>query len=581
LGVVLAVFVIGFLASIATSSLLSKSSSKPSIESNSVLKMELSRLMPEKTNNTPISSYSLNEETYVGLQEALDCIESAKSDRDIKGIYLPISTSSLGIAKSEAIREAILDFKGSGKFVIAYSGDYGYHQGGYYLASVADDVFLHPLGVVDFRGLGAVVPFFKDMLDKVGIKMEPFYAGKFKSATEPFRRNEMSEENRQQTKEYMDELYNDFLGDISEQRGLSIEMLKVVANNLGGRRAELALENRLVDGIKYEDEVMNVLREELDLDEKEEIKFVSLESYSKGRSKSRNLGAGSKVAVLYAEGEIRNGDEITGMITDDHYVKIIRKIRKDAKIDAVVLRVNSPGGDAFVSDEIWRELSLLQKDGTPVVASMGAVAASGGYYIACGADRIFCEPNTLTGSIGVFGLVPNIEELANQKLGIHVDTVKTSKFATGLTNPFYPIGDEERQYIQESINHTYEVFLNRVADGRKLTRDQVHEIAQGRIWTGRRALELGLVDQLGGLEDAIASAVQLAEISDYRLVEYPYIKDPLQRLLEEFTGQKTAGIKRGILAQKFPQAYETIEIVEYLLSSRNPQARLPLDIPIL
>jgi len=581
LGVVLAIFVLGFLASIATASLMTRGSAKPKIESNSVLRLELSRIMPEKTNNTPMPAYSLAEETFVGLQEALDCIEAAKSDRNIKGIYLAISYSSLGLAKAEAIREAILDFKDSGKFVMAYSGDYGYHQGGYYLASVADEVYLHPLGVVDFRGLGAVIPFFKDMLDKIGVKMEPFYAGKFKSATEPFRRNDMSEENREQTKAYMDELYMDFLNDIAVRRGMSSDLLRAVANNLGGRRAELALENGLVDGVIYEDEMMDLLRNQLDLEPKEDISFISLEQYSTARDKDRNLGAPGKVAIIYAEGEIRNGEEINGMITDDHYVKIIQKVRKDSKIGAVVLRVNSPGGDAFVSDEIWRELSLLQKDGIPVVASMGSVAASGGYYIACGADQIVCEPNTLTGSIGVFGLVPNIEELANDKLGIHVDTVKTGKHALGLSNPFYPIGEEQRQFIQESINNTYEIFLSRVAEGRKMSRDQVHEIAQGRIWTGRKAVEIGLVDRLGNLDDAISLAADLGELSDYRLVEYPFIKDPLMRLVEELTGQKTSRIEREVLSRRFPAAYDIIESLESMLQSGHPQARLPFDVPIL
>jgi protease-4 len=269
------------------------------------------------------------------------------------------------------------------------------------------------------------------------------------------------------------------------------------------------------------------------------------------------------------------------MITDDQYVDILRKIRKDDKVKALVLRVNSPGGDAYVSDEIWREIQLVREEGIPVIASMGDVAASGGYYIACGADRIIAEPNTITGSIGVFGLIPNFEELMNDKLGIHMDTVKTARYANGLVSPFYPVGPEEAALIQESIDRTYETFLGRVAQGRNMTRDAVHEVAQGRVWTGSSAREIGLVDELGDLDDAIRAAVELAGTDDYRITEYPRIKDPMQKLLEDITGQDLpTEIATRIFAKRFPQTNNLMSSLEFMLQCQNPIARLPFDLPL-
>ena len=331
-----------------------------------------------------------------------------------------------------------------------------------------------------------------------------------------------------------------------------------------------------MDDIKYADEVLNAIRESLDLKDDDEIPFISISDYHKLRDKDRNLRSGSKVAVLYAEGEIRAGKETYGMITDQHYVDMIRKIGDDDKVKAVVLRINSPGGDAFVSDEIWRELELLQEKDITVVASMADVAASGGYYIACGADEIIAEPNTITGSIGVFGLIPNVQELMNEKLGIHMDTVKTARYATGVVSPFFPIGDNEAALIQESIDRIYQVFLSRVAEGRDMSVDAVHEIAQGRIWTGVKAQEIGLVDALGDIDAAIARAVELAEIEDYRITEYPRIKDPVQKLIEEITDSKGSTMLQDRLMQSyFPSSYSLLNEMEYLLNSGKPMARLP------
>ncbi|MBK8503677.1 MAG: signal peptide peptidase SppA [Saprospiraceae bacterium] len=402
-----------------------------------------------------------------------------------------------------------------------------------------------------------------------------------KVQTEPFRLNEMSDENRYQIRQYVSELYSSFVKDIAAGRSQSEDQIRDAAENLSGRNADLALASKLIDQILYEDQVFDAISDQLDLDEDEKINFVELNDYFTIKGKDLNLRASTKIAVLYAEGEIRGGKEQYGMITDDQYVAILRKIRKDDKVKALVLRVNSPGGDAYVSDEIWREIQLVREAGIPVIASMGDVAASGGYYIACGADRIIAEPNTITGSIGVFGLIPNFEELMNDKLGIHVDTVKTARYANGIVSPFYPVGPEEAALIQESIDRTYEVFLSRVAQGRNMTRDAVHEIAQGRVWTGSRAKEIGLVDELGDLDDAIKAAADLAGTDDFRITEYPRIKDPMQKLLEDLTGQDLpTEIATQIFAKRFPEANKLMGSLEFMLQTQHPIARLPFDLPL-
>lgn len=576
LGVIVAALVVGLIFSGLAAAMFAKGGDTASLKQNSVLRLSLKDNIPQKTGNTEAAMFNFSDDPILGQYDIIEAIEAAASDKDIKGMFLTLGSKGIGSAKAQDIRNAIITFKESGKFVYAYCGNYGYGQSEYYIASAADEVFLHPLGAVDFRGFGSEIPFFKDMLDKLGVKMATFYAGKYKGATEPFRLNKMSDENRLQIKTYLSELYKSFLNDIGTSRDISPEELRRMAGELGGRTAELAKENGLVDDIKYADEVLNSIRESLDLKDDDEIPFISITDYHKLRDKDRKLRSGSKVAVLYAEGEIRAGKETYGMITDQHYVDMIRKIGDDDKVKAVVLRINSPGGDAFVSDEIWRELELLQEKDITVVASMADVAASGGYYIACGADEIIAEPNTITGSIGVFGLIPNVQELMNEKLGIHIDTVKTARYATGVVSPFFPIGDDEAALIQESIDRIYQVFLSRVAEGRDMSVEAVHEIAQGRIWTGVKAQEIGLVDALGDIDDAIARAVELADIEDYRITEYPRIKDPVQKLIEEITDSKGSTMLQDRLIQSyFPSSYSLLNEMEYLLNSGKPMARLP------
>ncbi|NND07389.1 MAG: signal peptide peptidase SppA [Saprospiraceae bacterium] len=577
LGVIVATLVVGLILSGIGAAMFASDSDQGSIKANSVLQLSLKDNIPQKTGNTEEAMFNFSDEPIIGQFDMIQAIEAAAEDKNIKGLYLTLGSKGVASAKAQDIRNAIISFKESGKFVYAYCGNYGYGQSEYYIASAADKVFIHPLGAVDFRGFGSEIPFFKDMLDKIGVKMATFYAGKYKGATEPLRLNKMSDENRLQIKTYLSALYESFLNDIGSSRDLSRNRLSALASELGGRTAEMALENGLVDEIKYADEVLDALREALDLDEDEKIPLISVVDYHKERDKDRNLGSNAKVAVLYAEGEIRAGKETYGMITDQHYVDMIRKIGKDDKVKAVVIRINSPGGDAFVSDEIWRELELLQEKDITVVASMADIAASGGYYIACGADEIIAEANTITGSIGVFGVIPNVQELMNDKLGIHMDTVKTERYATGVVSSFYPIGKDEAKLIQESIDRIYRIFLDRVAEGRQMSIDDVHEIAQGRIWTGAKAKEIGLVDRLGDLDYAIARAVEIAEIEDYRITEYPRIKDPMQKLLEELTSSKGSTVLQDrLLKTYFPSSAALLMEFEQLLNQSNrPMARLP------
>ena len=575
LGVILATFVLFGIGSIIMIGLASSVEKPIDIKANSVLRITLNNPVPEKTNNLETDPFDLQNQKILGLAEILGTLKNAKEDDNIKGIFLEVDGISSGFATAASIREALEDFKESGKFIFAYSKYYS--QGAYYLASAADEVYAHPLGAIDFRGFAAQVPFFKEMLDKVGIKMQIFYAGKFKSATEPYRRNEMSDESRMQTREYINEMYQLFLHDIGQSRNLSIAELKHIANEYLAADPADALKTGLVDKVSYRDEVIQSIRDRLGLDEEDKLPLVSLKEYNRSKPVSTNYKSRDKIAVIYAEGTIIDGAGANGSIGDDRYRKIIEKIRKDDRIKAVVLRVNSPGGSAMSSENIWRELSLLKEANIPLIVSMGDYAASGGYYIACLADSILAEPITLTGSIGVFNIIPSAQKLLNEKIGIRFDSVKTGRFSTGLT-PFYDLSPAEGQLIQKQTNRMYETFLQRVADGRNMTRDEVHKIAQGRVWTGVKAKELGLVDGIGDLEQAVEMAANMAELEDYRLVAYPKIKEPLQEFLENITGQEDIR-SRLMIRSELKELYPHYKLIKEFKDNKGVFARLPFVIP--
>ncbi len=553
----------------------SASEKKVSVDDNSVLKITFSQTIPEQTNNLETNPFDLKNQHILGLSDIEDAIEHAASDDKIKGIYLNLDEGiHSGIAKATSLRNALLKFKESGKFIIAYSKYYT--QGAYYVSSVADKVYVNPLGGIDFHGFSAMIPFFKDMLDKIGVKMQVFYAGDFKSATEPYRLNEMSDQNRLQLRQYLEPVFNNYLTEIGKSRNKSVAELRTMADGLKIQSATDAVNYGLADTEGYVDDVIADLKAKLELDEDKDVNLVSLEDYAKSYTEKKDYSAKNKIAVVYAEGSILTENGEKGNIVDDDYVKIIRKIREDEKFKAIVLRVNSPGGSALASDNIWRELTLAQKVGQKVVVSMGDYAASGGYYIACMADKIYAEPNTLTGSIGVFQMLPNASELFDNKLGIHWDSVKTTASSTGL-NPFFDLSEQEKAALQSSTNRIYEIFLQKVADGRNMTRDQVHQVAQGRIWTGTKAKELNLVDEIGTLDGAIAAAASLAGVEEYRISEYPTQKEPLQAFIEELTGEgDDDAFESKIMAKQMGGLYPYYKQLKEIIGTQGVQARLPV-----
>lgn len=553
---------------------------KVSVKPNSVLTLEFKNAIPEKTNNIPMDPFALNQKDILGLTDMVKAIHHAKEDPDIKGIYINATYVAAGKATSSVLREALADFKSSGKFVVSYANFYT--QNAYYLASVSDSILVNPVGAVDVRGYSSMIAFFKGMLDKMDVQMRIFYAGKFKSATEPFRLDKMSDENRLQVREYVDALYASFVRDIATSRNLSEAEFRRLADAYAGRSAQSALEARLVDRIAYEDEAFDLIKSRIGLDKKDKLHRISIESYFDSKIKGTAKPARDKIAVVYAEGTIADGAKgEPGEILDGDYVKMLRKIRQDEQIKAVVMRINSPGGSVLASENIYRELQLCKEAGKPVVVSMGDVAASGGYYIACLADSIFAEPNTITGSIGVFGVVPVLQKTMKENLGITFDTVRTGRYSA-FGSPFYDFSPEESKIIQDRIEWIYGDFLQKVAKGRNRTPEQINEIAQGRVWSGVKAKEIGLVDDLGGLDRALAAAASLAGVEKYRTTEYPRTKNGLQQFIEQITDQEDTqdDVKAWLIRSELGDMYPVYKTFQDYRKNSGIQARLPFEITV-
>ncbi len=570
IGVFIALIIMFFFFVILLGSL---ADSKPTVSKNTVLKLDLSTAIPEITGNIESSGLNYDNAGALGLNTITQLIEHAAKDDKVKGILINSSSVGGGQATIASIRESLMKFKESDKFIYAYS-DY-YSQSAYYLGSTADSIFLNPLGMVDIKGFSAFIPFYKSAMDKVGISMNVFYAGNFKSATEPYRRYEMSEENRLQTKEFLESMVDHYKQAIAESRNLSIEDVDQIMVDYKGRNAQSCLASGLVDRLTYWDEVKASIHKKLGLKEDKEVKFKKLKDYKEavtlryGKSKSDD-----KIAVVYAEGTITYGTNTKGQISENKYLRIFEDLEKDKDVKAVVLRVNSPGGNSLTSDIIWRGVEKLKAAGKPVIASFGDYAASGGYYIAAGANSIVSAPNTLTGSIGVFMMFPNATELLNEKLGISFDEVKTHPMAVGLT-PMKNLTDSEKELLQEGTIQTYDTFLERVSAGRNMTVDQVHEIAQGRVWTGTKAKELGLVDEIGSLEDAVNIAAESANIEEYKIKSFPEIEeDFLEQIIKGLASTEDLNAKLGMNASDIKLLNEYKEIKSFLMD-RSPQARLP------
>jgi protease-4 len=576
LGLLLAFALIFGIGAIVIGQIASGADQPKPVKANTVLHLTLEQPIPEQTNNLEVDPFQFDRESVLGLSAMVDAIERAKEDDDIKGIFLEADQlNGAGMATASVLRDALVDFKESGKFVVAYAKYYS--QGAYYLASTADALYVNPLGLVDFRGPSAQIPFFKDMLDKIGVDMQVYYAGKFKGATEPYRFNEMSKENRTQIRAYLNDIYDVMLEDLSVSRKLTKEELRRIANEYVGIDPQNAKTAGLVDDVAHRDVALDDLRERLGLEEDDKINKMAINEYAKSNPVEKDYTIKDKIAVIYAEGTIVDGKGAVGSIGDKKYVEYIREARQDDGVKAIVLRVNSPGGSAMASENIWRELILAKDEGKPVVVSMGDYAASGGYYISAPADSIFAEPNTLTGSIGVFSLIPNASKLMEDKLGIHFDTVKTGDLSVGIT-PFFPMSPQEQRLMQSRTEQMYETFLARVSEGRGMSRDSVHAIAQGRVWTGRAALDNGLVDALGGLDRALASAANLTDLEEYRITTYPKVKDPLQQLVEELLGEENVRAE-VMVNSELGEWYPYYRHFKQIQDSKGAQARLPFIVP--
>lgn len=549
---------------------------KVAVEDNTILHVNLGYAIPERTQSNPLSELGflgISGDNTLGLNDILANIRNAKKDNHIKGIYLDSEFMMSGFATLEEVRNTLLDFKSTGKFIIAYSEMYT--QGAYYLASVADKVYLNPQGYFEFAGFNSQYTFFKGALDKLGVEMQVIKVGTYKSAVEPFILDKMSEPNRRQVTSYLGSLYTTYLKNVSKSRNIPVDSLRNWANKLSIQLPKDALKYKLVDGLKYKDEVLDELKKRTGIEKTDDLESISLYDYTKAeKDESDETSSRERIAVIYASGDIVTGKGDENNIGGETISKAIRKVRLDKKVKAVVLRVNSGGGSSLASDVIWREVDITRKI-KPVIVSMGDYAASGGYYIAAAADSIFAQPNTITGSIGIFGLYPNMQNLLNTKLGITFDNVKTGKYAD-LGDVSRPLSPEERSIVQRQVDLGYQTFLSRVAAGRKKTPAYIDSIGQGRVWTGEQAIRIGLVDRLGSINDAIKSAAKKAKLSKYKVVAYPEQKKFFDSLTENANDEIQTRIMKAQLGESFLYWKHLQEIIR----TRGIQAKLPSTVNI-
>lgn len=563
---------IGILASII--SLSGKEEVK--ISDKSVLHITLEGIISDRSSNNPFEAFDFNtmkSNKELGLNDILSNLKKAKTDPNIKGIFLELSTIPTGISLLDEIRNALIDFKKSGKFIIAYSEMFT--QKSYYLASIADKVYLNKEGSIDFHGLSAEIMFFKGLLQKLDIDMQIIRHGKFKSAVEPFMLDKMSDPNRLQTRMLINGLWMHIIQGISDSRKISIAELQNIADNLLVQNADDAVKYKLVDELVYKDQIIDILRKKLNITNTKDIDYISLSKYNNVNDKTIKKISKNKIAVIYAVGSIVSGDGDKENIGSEKISEAIREARTNESVKAIVLRVNSPGGSALASEIIWREIDLAKRT-KPVVVSMGDYAASGGYYIACAANKIIASPTTITGSIGVFGLIPNMQKLFNNKLGITFDTVLTNKNAATITGN-RPLNNAQEKLIQNQIERIYGVFISHVAEGRKMTVAQIDSIGQGRVWSGLDAKRIGLVDDFGGLDKAVEEASKLAKLSDYKIVEYPRQKEFFEEIKDIFSGKDaTTKILEKELGENIVY-YKTLKSVSEI---KGIQTRLPFVISI-
>lgn len=575
-GIILSSLVMFFLfIGIMSAIVAATDSNEVKVKENSILYVDLKQQVVDRAADNPFQNFdfsTLEPNSPMGLNQILKALNNAKNDPKIKGILLEIDAVNAGAATTEEIRNALLDFKSSGKFIYAYSNTYS--QKSFYLASVADSIFLNPEGMVEWLGLRSEIMFFKKTLEKLGVEPQILRHGKFKSAVEPFMLNKMSPENREQTLTYLSSIWNQWVSAISETRGISVKELNRLADDLEIFNGKSAKKYHLVDSLIYKDELLSFLKDKLGVEEKDDINSIALNKYFKAPEVNKRKFTRDKIAVIYATGEIGMGNGGPDNIGSESLSRTIRKARRDSAIKAIVFRINSPGGSALASEVIWREVDLAAKT-KPVIVSMGNVAASGGYYIAAPATAIVANPTTITGSIGVFGLFFNLQKALDKKLGINVDVVKTNEHADFFTM-FRPMTAEERAVGQMFIEETYQTFIGHVSSGRGIPVEQVDAIGQGRVWSGVNAKDIKLIDEFGGLTDAIKLAAEKAGLENYRLVEMPKQKKFVEQLLENMSAEA----KLWILKDELGTSFKAYNRIKNMLTNQGVQARIPYDIEI-
>lgn len=573
-GVFIASF-LGFLIMLGIFGAMVSSADKPvEVKDNSILYLTFDETIVDRAVDNPFSNLNFGpfaSAKQLGLNDILKAIESAKEDPKIKGIYIQAVSVSAGGATVEEIRDALIDFKESGKFIISYSDIYS--QKAYYLASVSDNIYMNPEGGMEWMGLRGEVMFYKNALEKLGIEPQIIRHGKFKSAVEPFMLDKMSDANREQMLTFMGSIWNHWVKGVSESRNISVEELNRYADEMLISNAKRSVEYGLIDSLIYKDELIDKLKKLTETKDKDDLTTITLAKYIKAPSPIKKKGlAKNKIAVVYAQGEINMGEGQDGTIGSETISKAIREARRDSSIKAIVFRVNSPGGSALASEVIWREV-VLAKQTKPVIISMGDLAASGGYYIAAPGDVILASPTTLTGSIGVFGMYFSVKEGMNKKLGLTVDVVKTNKYSD-FGSMYRPLTAEERAISQQGVEDIYQTFIGHVAEGRGITKDEVDAIGQGRVWSGANAMDIKLVDEFGGLKRAIAIAAEKAGVEEYRVVDLPKQKDPIQALMEDLSGNA----KMMILGDEFVYIYKQYQQVTNMVKNQGVQARMPFEV---
>lgn len=575
-GIIVASIVLFFLSILVFFGMVSSSESETQVADNSIMMLDLNGTLSERNQGMPFDFLMGDEYKSYGLDDILASIQKAKEHENIKGIYIEATSLNAGVAAYEEIRDALKDFKASGKFIVAYSDNYT--QGLYYLSSVADKVLMNPQGMMEWSGLSSTPVFFKNLLEKIGVEMQIFKVGTYKSAVEPFISTEMSPANREQINAYLTSVWRQITNDVAESRNVSVESLNEIADRmLMFHPAEESVKCGLVDTLIYKNDVRNYLKAMAGIDEDDSMPVLGLQEMINVKKNVPKDKSGNIIAVYYAYGDIYNSasSDISEQCIDaTKVIKDLRSLKEDKNVKAVVLRVNSPGGSAFASEQIWYAVSELKKE-KPVIVSMGDYAASGGYYISCNADTIVAEPTTLTGSIGIFGMFPNVKGLTD-KIGLDFDVVKTNQYSDfGMPNR--PLNDGEKGLMQMYVNNGYDLFLTRCSEGRGISKEELDKIAKGRVWTGSTAKELGLVDELGGLDKALEIAIAKADVDAYTVMSYPGKESIFETLMNT---RPDNYIKARILKSSMGELYHQFNLLENFDKCDRIQARIPFELNI-